>query len=76
MKNTKTEWVSVNDRLPEDISTVIVAVREIAKPTFAWYADLADSWHLLEKDFIKLKDFTVTHWIPMPELPEELENAD
>lgn len=67
------EWISVNDRLPENISTVIVAVKEMEYPTTAWYSDLDNAWYLTEKDFFRLKnnEFTVTHWMPLPEPPEE-----
>lgn len=60
-------WISCSERLPENISTVIVQVKEIEKPTFGWYEDAEKKWALSEKDFIDLDKFTVIAWQPMPE---------
>ncbi len=63
-KETAGKWIPCSERLPENISTVIVQVKEIEKPTFGWYMD---SWILSEKDFVDLKEFTVLAWQPLPE---------
>ena len=59
-------WIPCSVRIPENISTVIVQVKEIEKPTFGWYGNVT-GWRLAEKDFVELKDFTVVAWQPMPE---------
>lgn len=59
-------WIPCSERLPENISTVVIQVKEIKKPTFGWYGNMT-GWRLTEKDFIELKDFTVIAWQPLPE---------
>lgn len=59
-------WIPVSERLPENISTVIMQVKEIEKPTFGWYGNIT-GWRLSEKDFAELRDFTVVAWQPLPE---------
>lgn len=59
-------WIPVDERLPENISTVILQVKEIEKPTFGWYGNMT-RWRLKEEDFLNLKDFTVNAWMPLPE---------
>ena len=59
-------WISCSERLPENISTVILQVKEIEKPTFGWYGNIT-GWKLTEEDFLKLKDFTVVAWQPLPQ---------
>lgn len=61
------KWIPCSERLPENISTVIVQVKEIEKPTFGWYMDIEKSWILSERDFVDLKEFTVLAWQPLPE---------
>lgn len=60
-------WISCEDRLPENISTVIVQVKEIEKPTFGWYGNMENKWILSEKDFVNLEEFSVMAWQPLPE---------
>ena len=59
-------WIPCSLRLPENISTVILQVKEIEKPTFGWYGNIT-GWKLTEEDFLKLKDFTVVAWQPLPQ---------
>lgn len=58
-------WIPCSERLPENISTVLVQVKEIEKPTLGWYGNM-DGWRLSEKDFAELEDFTVIAWQPLP----------
>ena len=59
-------WIPYSERLPENISTVILQVEEIEKPTFGFYGNM-NGWRLTEKDFVELKDFTVIAWQPLPQ---------
>lgn len=62
------KWISANHRLPESGERVLCMCRagiyEVLKwsyPNWAWYKDRS---HCYMKDF-------VTHWMPLPEPPEE-----
>ena len=68
------EWIPVSERLPKNISTVIVQVKEIIKPTLGWYGSI-NGWRLLEKDFVGLTGFSVIAWMPLPE-PYKEQNDD
>lgn len=59
-------WIPCSECLPENISTVVVQVKEIEKPTFGWFGNMT-GWRLTEKDFTELKDFIVVAWQPLPE---------
>ena len=60
-----TGWIPCSERLPENISTVLVQVKEIEKSTLGWYGNM-DGWRLSEKDFAELENFTVIAWQPLP----------
>lgn len=64
------KWIPCSERSPENISTVIVKVKEIEKPTIGWYGNMS-GWRLTERDFEELKDFTVIAWMPLPNLYRE-----
>lgn len=66
----KQKWIPCSERSPENISTVIVKVKEIEKPTIGWYGNMS-GWRLTERDFEELKDFTVIAWMPLPNLYRE-----
>ena len=68
------EWIPVSERLPENISTVIVQVKEIEKPTFGWYGPI-NGWRLSDKDYKDLTGFSVIAWMPLPE-PYKEQNDD
>lgn len=70
------EWISVKDRLPEDMGEVLVIVSgkphenitldgayEIAEydPVEGWILEMWPEW----------RSGVVTHWMPLPEPPEE-----
>ena len=59
---TVQEWVSVEDRLPEENTTVIVATdNEIVFQCLYSY----DGWDLWDDN-----DVNITHWQPMPQPPK------
>lgn len=64
------EWISVKDRLPEDHVAVLVfdsVCRNIYK---AWMSHDLGEWFSEEY----LPDFlNITHWMPLPEPPEDTE---
>lgn len=65
---TVQEWISVDDRLPENIANRVLVVCESSNGVF--YAHYEKPfWINLETDkpFIS----TVTHWMPLPDAPKE-----
>lgn len=60
-------WIPCSERLPENISTVLVQVKEIEKPTIGWYGNMDNKWILSERDFAVLQEFTVLAWQPLPD---------
>ena len=65
------EWIPCSERLPENISTVIVQLKEVEKPTLGWFGNLT-GWRLTENDYLGLTGFSVIAWQPLPE-PMRLE---
>ena len=59
---TVQEWVSVEDRLPEENTTVIVATDNgiVFQCLYAY-----DGWNLWEGN-----EVNITHWQPMPQPPK------
>lgn len=60
------EWIPVSERLPNSMSTVIVQIKGIKKPTFGWFFPIG-GWRLLDKDFTEFTRFSVIAWMPLPE---------
>ena len=70
---TVQEWISVDDRLPENIANRVLVVCERSNGVF--YAHYEKPfWINLETDkpFIS----TVTHWMPLPDAPKEVNDAE
>lgn len=59
------EWIPVSERLPANISTVIVQLKEVEKPTLGWFGNLT-GWRLTENDYLGLTGFSVIAWMPLP----------
>lgn len=70
-----TGWIPCSDMLPENISTVLVQVKEFESPTIGWYGNMI-GWRLAEKDFDELNDFTVIAWQPLPALPKPYKKGE
>ena len=66
---TVQEWISVNDRLPEEDETVIICTDK----NFIYAGELiGDTWFLDNDSWTA----TVTHWMPLPQPPKgETNNA-
>ena len=64
---TVQEWISVKDRLPEDICPVLVALEGLNIAFHGFYQD--EKWW---KVGAGTRPFTqkVTHWMPLPQPPK------
>ena len=60
---TVQEWISVNDRLPDDDEVVIICTDK----NFVYAGELiGDTWFLDNDSWTA----TVTHWMPLPQPPK------
>ena len=64
---TVQEWISVKDRLPEDICPVLVALEGLGTAFNGWYHD--GKWWTVGAGTRPFKQ-KVTHWMPMPQPPK------
>ena len=64
----QSEWISVDERLPELYGAYLTH-------TFRGYIKIShfEEWVIGEKP--SFDDYTVTHWMPLPEPPETIEEA-
>lgn len=77
----KSEWVSVDDRLPEPNKSVLVIYSEIDIAVIAFYGGLTNSWMLdssigivtefKNSEFRIEKQNLITHWMPLPNPPKQ-----
>lgn len=64
----KSEWISVDDRLPEEDTIVLVWCGEVSVYNYLRY----DWWYTGYCD-ITTEDGGITHWMPLPEPPKDYE---
>lgn len=72
------EWISVDDRLPDIGEDVLIHERWASVPCIAWITECG-IW-LANKDFIScdgdcvietdIEQSEVTHWMPLPDAPK------
>ena len=87
--NEMSEWVSVKDKMPEDEQEVLVIAHgwdgrlvyvgshkrvEAQKSWLTGITNKSSEWSLWGWSY--LKEPIVTHWLPMPEPPEEGKNNE
>lgn len=63
-------WISVKDRLPEDDKDVLVYDSRSKEIIMASYNSDYDEWDNLYNYYDYLPVDEITHWQPLPELPE------
>jgi hypothetical protein len=63
------EWISVKDRLPSNANRVLICDEYgwIWTGSYEWY-DLGYRWETTAGDE---PGCTITHWMPLPALPED-----
>lgn len=80
MRGRMSEWIRVRDRLPENSGEYIVVACDEGCPygEGIWYATVVvcaeyafNSWTWYEGSHEYSLDGIVTHWMPLPEPPEE-----
>lgn len=70
---TVQKWIPVSERLPEDSGSTLVRVdfymwdEKVNVPSLERYVNEEKAWFY---DGVKLTN--VTHWMPLPEAPEEV----
>ena len=71
------EWISVKDRLPEGEEDVLVCLtsKELVVGAFVETPISDDRLWMLShgEDFYAFSSCGVTHWMPLPEPPEEVQ---
>lgn len=65
------EWISVNEKLPEHGQFVLVFVREGIMTVVR--ADVSKCNYIFMTQDLRHQVFKVTHWMPLPEPPKENE---
>lgn len=66
-ETTKPGWISVKDQLPERFKPVLICREKNGKPYVEQgYKDVCEWWKVYGT-----RTKQVTHWMPLPELPEE-----
>lgn len=66
VESAKPRWISVEERLPEEDGFYLVASENYDEVLAANYSDSSIDW--LRDDGLAVRG--VTHWMPLPEVPE------
>ena len=74
----QSEWISVEERLPEIMETVLIAYKEKWEWETEWNFGVdAGSWAIVEggwntyHDLCEGQELHITHWMPLPEFPKK-----
>lgn len=66
-----THWISVKERLPEKEQKVLVFYKAIGEKNRIHNDVIATNWRKSNGDFIPVRDYEITHWMPLPEPPKD-----
>ncbi len=75
------EWISVNDRMPQEKGTIcknVILLREDGLVTAGWLNEDNGKAYYLDDydDFIYKEDISrFTHWMPLPPPPHETDDS-
>ena len=67
------KWISVKDKLPDNCHEVIVCLEDEAGYRFADISFYNPDLRIWNNEY---SCYTVTHWMPMPELPKIEEKSE
>lgn len=78
LDNAKSEWISVEERLPEITETVLIAYKEKWEWETEWIFDVdvgslditGREWNTYH-DLYEGQELHITHWMPLPEPPKK-----
>lgn len=73
-----TEWISVEDRLPDAYAKVLVVAfwRGCWQTFVGWLGFYSKKWYVRMGCLGEIEGLTVTHWMPFPEPPEMPEPSE
>ena len=65
-------WISINSKTPEKSGAYLVVVQGLSVRTVdrAFYNTETNIWK--RRSYLSPKTWSVTHWMPLPELPKEV----
>lgn len=69
----RTDWIPCSERLPEIGVPALICALDGCRTTARYCAD--GEWRLTTGGFLHDSN-VVTHWMPLPELPEDKENEN
>ena len=70
-KKPAQQWISVKDRLPEDISDVLILSKE-KESCVGYYRSSDNDWNMYNPCCsFHMELHGVTHWMPLPAAPKE-----
>ena len=68
----KSDWIKCSDRLPEEHEDVLVAMNDGKyKSIHVGYAYNGGDWMIDGKFWHEEGDPSITHWMPLPDMPKE-----
>lgn len=76
VERTMPKWISVKERLPEDRHSVLVYCPYNKCIYTAYYEDFNDEWYYFGCGGRIEVYYTVSHWMPLPESPKEVNDGN
>lgn len=68
------EWISVKDRLPDELFTAVLIYCPDNDNIYCAYLNARNEWHIFDQGSGLWVLERVTHWMPLPVPPTEKEN--
>lgn len=64
------EWISVNDRLPEELFAAVLIYCTDRSNIYCAYLNARNEWHIFDYGAGQQVVERVTHWMPLPSSPK------